>query len=92
MAIPLFITTSNKNELPDDQAGFRKGRGPRDQIVNIYWITGKVREFKKKFTSLIVLKSLTVWITTNWTILKEMGVPDHLTCLLTNMRKSRSNS
>ena len=47
---------------------------------------------KKPVTSLTMLKPLTVWITTNWTILKEMGVPDHLTCLLTNMRKSRSNS
>ena len=54
-------------ELPDVQAGFRKGRGTRDQIVNIHWITEKAREFQKTSTSalLIMPKPLTVWITTN---------------------------
>ena len=53
-------------ELPDVQAGFRKGRGTRDQIANICWIIEKAREFqKKKPASLIMPKSLTVWITTN---------------------------
>ena len=53
-------------ELPDVQAGFRKGRGTRDQIANICWIIEKAREFqKKKSASLIMPKSLTVWITTN---------------------------
>ena len=53
-------------ELPDVQAGFRKGRGTRDQIANICWIMEKAREFqkKKKSASLIMPKSLTVWITT----------------------------
>ena len=55
-------------ELPDVQAGFRKGRGPRDQIANIYWILEKAREFQKK-TSISALltmpKPLTVWITIN---------------------------
>ena len=55
-------------ELPDVQAGFRKGRGTRDQIANIYWIIKKAREFQKK-TSISALltmpKPLTVWITTN---------------------------
>ena len=54
------------HELPEVQAGFRKGRGTRDQIANIRWITEKGREFQKTSTSdsLTVLKSLTVWITT----------------------------
>ena len=56
-------------ELPDIQAGFRKGRATRDQIVNICWTIEKAREFQKKktsnFTSLTTLKPLTVWITTN---------------------------
>ena len=62
-------------ELPDVQAGFRKGRGTRDQTANICWIIEKAREFQKKKStspSLITLKSLTVWITANWEILKEM--------------------
>ena len=74
-------------ELPDVQAGFRKGKGTRDQIANIRWIMGKAREFQKNiyFCLLTMPKSLTVWITTNWKILKEMGIPDHLTCLLRNL-------
>ena len=54
-------------ELPDVQAGFRKGRGIRDQIASICWITGKAREFQKNITSisLTMLQSLTVWITTS---------------------------
>ena len=72
-------------ELPDVQAGFTKGRGTRDQIANICWIIEKAREFQEKTStsaSLTMLKLLTVWITTNWKILKEMGIPDHLTGLL----------
>ena len=72
-------------ELADVQAGFRKGRGNRDRIANICWIIEKAREFQKTSASLTMLKSLTVWITTNWKILTEMGVPDHLTCLLRNL-------
>ena len=70
-------------ELPDIQDGFRKGRGTRDQIARICWIIQKVRQFRKPSTLLHWLsrKPLTVWITTNWKILKEMGLPDHLTCL-----------
>ena len=52
-------------ELPDVQAGFRKGRGTRDQVANIHWIIEKARELKKKSASLTILKPLTVWITTN---------------------------
>ena len=75
------------HELPDVQAGFRKGRGTRDQIANICWIIEKAREFQKTFISslLTMPKSLTVWITINWKILKEMGIPDHLTCFLRNL-------
>ena len=74
-------------ELPDVQAGFRKGRGTRDQIANICWIIKKSREFQKNISSakLTTPKPLTVWITTNCKILQEMGIPDHLTCLLRNL-------
>ena len=73
-------------ECPDVQAGFRKGRGTRDQIANIHWIIKKATEsqknIKQKYALLTMLKPLTVWITINWKILREMGIPDHLTCLL----------
>ena len=74
-------------ELPDVQAGFRKGRGTRNQIANIRWIMEKAREFQKTSISALLTmpKPLTVWITINWKILKEMGIPDHLTCLLRNL-------
>ena len=74
-------------ELPDVQAGFRKGREARNQIANIHWIIEKARKRQKNiyFASLTMLKPLTVWITTNWKILQEMGIPDHLTCLLRNL-------
>ena len=74
-------------ELLDVQAGFRKSRGTRDQIANIHWIIEKAREFQKKSTSasLTTPKLLTVWITTNWKILKGIGLPDHFTCLLRNL-------
>ena len=72
------------HELPDVQARFRKGRGTRDQIAHICWIIEKAREFQKTSTSalLTLSKPLTVWITRNWKSLQEMGIPDHLTCLL----------
>ena len=69
------------HELPDVQAGFRKGRGTRDPLANIHWIIQKSKEFqKKKSTSALLTtpKPLAVWITTNWKILKEMGIPVHL--------------
>ena len=70
-------------ELPDVQAGFRKGRGTRHQIADIHLIIEKGRKFQKKKTpisaSLTILKPLTVWITTNWKILKtESIVPSSL--------------
>ena len=75
------------HELPDVQAGFRKGRGTRDQIANLCWVIEKAREFQKNIYFCIIdyAKPLTVWITTNWKILQEMGIPDHLTCLLRNL-------
>ena len=69
----------------DDQAGFRKGRGTRDQIANICWIIENAREFQKNTSIsalLITPKPLTVWITINWKILKVMVIQEHLTCLL----------
>ena len=77
-------------ELPDVQGGFGKGRGTRNQIANILWIIKKAREFQKKTSALLTMpKSLTVWITTKWKILKEMGISDHLTCLLRNLYAGR---
>ena len=80
------------SELPDVQAGFRKGRGTRDQIANICWIIEKAREFQKNiyFSLLTMPNPLTVWITLNCgKILKEMGIPDHLNCLLRNLYVSQ---
>ena len=73
-------------ELPGVEAGFRKGRGTRDQIANIHWIIKKAREFQKSiyFCFTDYAKAF-VWITTNWKILKEMRITDHLTCLLRNL-------
>ena len=75
------------HEIPAVHAGFRKGRGTRDQIASIHWIIKKAREFQNMSTSSLLTtpKPLIVWITANWKILKEMGTPDHLTCLLRNL-------
>ena len=74
-------------ELPDVQAGFRKGRGTRDQITNIRWIIKKAREFQKNiyFCFIDYAKPLTVDHNKLWKILQEMGIPEHLTCLLRNL-------
>ena len=76
-------------ELPDIQAGFRKGRETRDQIANICWRTKKRRVLRKTSISALLTmpKVLTVWINHNklWKILQEIGIPDHLTCLLRNL-------
>ena len=74
-------------ELPDVQTGFRKGRGTRNQIANIPGSLKKQENSRKTSISalLTIPKPLTVWITINWKILKEMGIPDHLTCLLRNL-------
>ena len=68
-------------ELPDVQAGFRKGRGTRDQIANIHWIIEKAREFQKYYAKTFDC----VDHNKLWKILKEMGIPDHLICLLRNL-------
>ena len=76
------------HELLDVQGGFRKGRGTRDQMANINWIIKQAREFQEKpfISALLTMpKPLTVWITINGRIRKEMGIPDHLTCLLRNL-------
>ena len=74
-------------ELPDVQAGFRKGRGTRDQIANILWIMEKAREFQKNiYFCFIDYAKAFHCVDDNklWKILKEMGIPDHLTSLLRN--------
>ena len=75
-------------QLADVQAGFRKGRGNRDQIANICWIIKKSREFQKNvyFCFIDYAKVLDcVDHSKLWKILQEMGIPDHLTCLLRNL-------
>ena len=76
------------HELPDVQAGFRKGRGTRDQIANICWIIKKAREFQKNiyFCFIDYAKAFDcVKHKKLWKILKEVGILDHLTCLLRNL-------
>ena len=75
-------------ELPDVQAGFRKGRGTRDQIADIRSIIKKAREFQKNiYFCFIAYAKAFDCVDHNklWKILKEMGIPDHLTCLLRNL-------
>ena len=75
-------------ETPDVQAGFRKGRGTRDQIANIRWIMEKAREFQKNiYFWLIDYAKAFDCVDHNklWKILREMGIPNHLTCLLRNL-------
>ena len=75
-------------ELPDVQAGFRKGRGTRDQIANIRWIMEKAREFQKNIYFCFIDHAKAFdYVDHNklWKILKEMGISDHLTCLLRNL-------
>ena len=87
-------------ELPDVQAGFRKGRGIRDQIANICWIIKKAREFQENIYFCFIDYSKAIWNSYSkysnilfdcmdhnrlWKILKEMGIPDHLICLLGNL-------
>ena len=76
------------HELPVVQAGFRKGRGTRDQIANICWIIEKAREFQKNIYFCFTNYAKTfdcVDYNKLWKILQEMGIPDHLTCLLRNL-------
>ena len=75
-------------ELADVQVGFRKGKGTRYQIANICWIIKKVREFQKKIYFCFIHYAKAFDLVDHhklWEILKEMGIPDHLTCLLRNL-------
>ena len=76
------------HQIPDIQAGFRKGRGTRDQIPNICWIIEKAREFQKNIYFCFIDYAKTFDCVNHhklWKILKVMGIPDHLTCLLRNL-------
>ena len=76
------------HELPDVQVGFRKGRGTRDQIVNIHWIIKKAREFQKNiYLCFIDYTKALDCVDHNklWKVRQEMGIPDHLTCPLRNL-------
>ena len=75
-------------ELPDVQAGFRRGRGTRDQIANIHWLIKKPKEFQKNISFCLIDYAKALDCVDHhklWKILKEMGIPDHLTCLLRNL-------
>ena len=75
-------------ELPDVQAGFRKGRGTREQIANIHWIIKKARELQKNIYFCFIDYAKAFGCVDHdklWKIVKEMGIPDHLTCLLRNL-------
>ena len=76
-------------KLPDVQAGFRKGRGTRDQIANVHWIMEKAREFQKKKIYFCFIDYAKAFDCVDhnklWKILKEMGIPDLLTCLLSHL-------
>ena len=89
LKIPQAIVQQYMNrELPDVQAGFRKGRGTRDQIANIYWMIRKARKFHKNiYFCFIDYTKVFDFVDRNklWKILQEMGIPDHLTCLLRNL-------
>ena len=72
-------------KLPDVQAGFRKGRRPKDQMTNNHWITEKARAFQKNICFIDYAKAFDyVGHNQLWNILQEMGIPDHITCLLRN--------
>ena len=82
------LQQSVNRELPDVQAGFRKGRGTRDQIASILWTIEKAREFQKNiYFCFIDYAKAFVCVDHNklWNILQEMGIPDHLTGLLRNL-------
>ena len=86
--LPARLQQYVNHELPDVQAGFRKGRGTKDQIANIRWIIEKAGEFQKNiyFCFIDYAKAFDcVDHNKLWKILKEMGIPDHLTCFLRNL-------
>ena len=79
-------------KLPAGQAGFTKGRGTRDEIANIPWIIEKSREFQKNICFIYVKGFDCVDHNKQWKILKEIGIPDHLTCLLRNLYASQEET
>ena len=82
------LQQNTNHELPDVQVGFRKGRRTRDQIANIHWIIRKAREFQNNiyFCFIDYAKAFDcVDHNKLWKILKEMGIPDHLTCLMRHL-------
>ena len=84
----LKILQARLQQLPDVQAGFRKGRRTRDQIANIRWIMEKARELPKNIYFCFIDYAKAIDCVDHiklWKILKEMGIPDHLTCLLRNL-------
>ena len=88
IALTSWTLVSKVMSLLDVQAGFRKGRGTRDEIANICWIMEKAREFQKNiyFCFIAYAKDFDcVDHNKLWKILREMGIPDHLTCLLRNL-------
>ena len=89
------LQQSVNHDISDVQAGFRKGRGTRDQIANICWIIEKAGEFQKNiyFCFIDCAKAFDcVGHNKLWKILKEMGIPDHLTCLLRNLYAGQKNN
>ena len=85
--LPARLKQYVNHEHPDIQVGFRKGRGTRDQIANIHWIMEKARKFQKNIYFFIDYAKAFDSADHNkhWKILKEIGIPDHLTCLLQNL-------
>ena len=86
--LPARLQQYMNRELPDVRAGFRKGRGTRDQIANIRWIMEKAREFQKNnYLCFIDYAKAFDCVDHNkpWKILREIGIPDHLACLLRNL-------
>ena len=80
------------HEIPDVQAGFRKGRGTRDQVANILWIIEKAREYQKNIYLCFIDYAIAFDCVNDnklWKILKKMGIPGHLTCLLRNLYASQ---
>ena len=86
--LPVRLQQYVNRELPDVQAGFRKGRGTRDQIAKVRWIMEKAREFHRNmYFCFIDYAKAFDYVDHNklWKILKELGIPEHLTCLLRNL-------
>ena len=91
--LPAMIQQYVNQELPDVQAGFRKGRRTREQIANIHWIIEKAKEFQKNICLVDYTKAFDcVDHNKMWKTLKEMGIPDHLTCLLRNLNAGQEET